>query len=262
MTEAHRNTIIGINLAKMLAEHDYRIFNIDTAYKFGKQVGIKDSYLVQCLHYLHKQGWIWQLKRGLYALAPIMTSGKSAHEYEIAMSLVTPSAISFWSAIHFHQLTDQLPHKVFVLTPNIGPKGNESKIHGVLYQFVTTKKGHYFGIEKVYINDAPINVTDLERTILDAIMKPKYCGGIAEVFAVVRNATSNKTFSLDKLLDYAVRIGNSACRRTGWILENIASIPKSKLKRIIQPNIGYIKLDPSGVLKGKCDKQWGIIQNI
>jgi len=42
-------------------------------------------------------------------------TGRSAHEFEIAMALAHPAAISHWSALHHHGLTEQAPRKVFMV---------------------------------------------------------------------------------------------------------------------------------------------------
>jgi len=46
---------------------------------------------------------------------------RSCLTFEIAMALVDPAAISHWSALHHHALTEQAPRRVFVLTPLGGP---------------------------------------------------------------------------------------------------------------------------------------------
>ena len=48
--------------------------------------------------HLRRNGWIVSLRRGLYALASTVPGVTPAHEFEIAMALVEPAAISHWSA--------------------------------------------------------------------------------------------------------------------------------------------------------------------
>lgn len=61
-------------------------------------------------------GWIVALRRCLYTISPALPGVPPAHEFEIAMRLVRPAAISPWSALHHHGLTEQAPQTVFVLT--------------------------------------------------------------------------------------------------------------------------------------------------
>ena len=78
--------------------------------------GPQGGYLWESLYHLRRNGWIVSLRRGLYALSSTVPGLTAAHEFEIAMALVDPAAISHWSALHHHGLTEQAPRRVFVLT--------------------------------------------------------------------------------------------------------------------------------------------------
>jgi predicted transcriptional regulator of viral defense system len=261
-----KNSTLGMALAKSLAEKGYRIFDIKVAKEMGANIGIKDAYIKECLFHLKKIEWIVPLKRGLYALTPALLSGNSINEYEIAMAIVTPAAICYWSAFHFHQLTQQTPHQVFVMTiagtkvPRafIG-KQNKGLISGIPYHILNVKKEHYFGIQKTWYGESEIYVTDLERTLLDGITKPKYCGGFAEVLEAF--AIAREKFSLEKLISYAKQLGDSAERRLGWVLEN-AGISDEMITLLKNNPKGYIKLNASGEKKGKFNKRWRVRENI
>ena len=105
-----------MELVRTLAAEGHRIFTTDQARKFASAAGVSDAYLTVALHYLAKSGWLVRLRKGLYALSSSVPGVTPAHEFEIAMELVSPAAISHWSALHFHGLTEQIPRKVFVLT--------------------------------------------------------------------------------------------------------------------------------------------------
>ncbi len=262
-----RNTTLGVTLAKSLAERGYRIFDIEIAKEVGSSIGIKEAYIKECLFHLKQVEWITPLKRGLYALTPVLLSGNSISEYEIAMAIVSPAAICCWSAFHFHQLTQQIPHQVFVMTVTgekiprafVG-KQNAGLISGIPYHLLNVKKEHFFGIQKIWNGEAEIHITDLERTLLDGITKPKYCGGFAEVLEAFTIA--NGRFSLEKIIDYSSRLGNSAERRLGWVLDSLGVSNELILPILKKSNRGYIKLNASGEKKGKFNKKWGVRENI
>ena len=115
MTSATRQkrTLVGIDLYRRLAEEGHRVFTTAKARELAPHVGIKESYLLECLHHLQQDRWIVPLRRGLYALSSTTPGVHDAHEFEIAMSLVSPAAISHWSAIRHHGLTEQVPRTVF-----------------------------------------------------------------------------------------------------------------------------------------------------
>jgi len=54
--------------------------------------------------------------------------------------------ISYWSALNYHDLTEQVPTTVFSATTEKVP---EREIHGVGYKFVTVTRDKFFGYEKL-----------------------------------------------------------------------------------------------------------------
>lgn len=102
----------------------HRIFSTDQAHEFSSRVGLKDSYLVEALYHLRRNHWIVSLRRGLYAISSSVPGVAPTHEFEIAMALVEPAAISHWSALHYHGLTEQAPRRVFVLTTTRGQRSH------------------------------------------------------------------------------------------------------------------------------------------
>lgn len=105
----------GMEIIRHLSEEGKRIFTLEEANKFNKS-----SFTRSLLHYLAKESWIVRLKPGLYAIQ--MPGAQSLHEFEIAMSLVSPSVISHWSAMNYRGFTDQTPRKIFVTTTSNPPR--------------------------------------------------------------------------------------------------------------------------------------------
>ena len=165
----------------------------ERARELAPEVGLKYSYLGEALYHLRRNGWIVSLRRGLYALSASVPGVSPVHEYEIAMALGSPAAISHWSALHYHGLTEQAPRKVFLLTttdasiPSVrNTKAKRTRngypVGNTIYQFVQVKTDRYFGVEKVWIGEARVRFTDPERTLLDGLSMPQYCGDFSEVF--------------------------------------------------------------------------------
>src|ERR1700682_5695925 len=91
------HTTGGTELVKKLAAEGERIFTTDRARQLAPGMGMSAGYVRQALHYLARSGWIVPLRRGLYALAPALMGATPLHEFEIAMQLAKPAAISHWS---------------------------------------------------------------------------------------------------------------------------------------------------------------------
>ena len=102
------HTALGIALVRKLASDGVRVFTTTQAREYAPSVQLSNSYFRQALHHLASSGWIVRLRKGLYALSPTVPGVTPAHEFEIAMALVSPAAISHWSALHHHGLTEQV----------------------------------------------------------------------------------------------------------------------------------------------------------
>ena len=262
---------IGIELVRLLASQGDRVFSTDRARELAPGVGLKDSYLLEALYHLRRNGWIVSLRRGLYAISPTVPGVTPAHEFEIAMALIDPAAISHWSALHYHGLTEQVPRRVFVLTttkssvprtrgPGVkhGPRGYP--VGDTIYQFVQVRPERFFGTEKVWIGEARVQITDPERTLVDGLTMPQYCGDFAEVlhaFEMRRGA-----LNLPKIIDYALNLDAATAKRLGWVLEHQGIEPSKLDKLAALPVKGYRKLDPTGPRKGPCAAHWMIEENL
>ena len=262
---------VGIELVRLLAAEGDRIFSTDRARELAPQVGLKDAYLWEALYHLRRNGWIVSLRRGLYALSSTVPGLSSLHEFEIGMALVDPAAISHSSALHHHGLTEQAPRKVFALTTTEAcvprTRGAKAKgardgfpIGGTPYQFVQVKPQRFFGTEKVWIGEARVTITDPERTLLDGLSMPQYCGDFAEVLHAfeVRGTDLN----LQRIIKYALKLDAAAAKRLGWVLDH-QGVDPPKLERLAAlPIKGYRKLDPTGPRKGPCSSIWMIQENL
>ena len=269
-TTKPKQSLVGIELVRLLAYEGDRIFTMDRARELAPRVGLNDAYVAESLYHLRKNNWIVSLRRGLYALSPTVPGVAAAHEFEIAMALVEPSMISHWSALHHHGLTEQVPRDVFVLTTKgtwiprrkNDPRspGNGYSVGDITYRFVQVKSERFFGSEKVWVGDARVSVTDLERTLLDGLAMPQHCGDFAEVLYAFRVAIDR--LSTERITEYAIRLGVTTAKRLGWVLE-AQGVGKSKLRTLASlPIKGYRKLDPTGHRTGPCNSRWMIQENL
>lgn len=266
-----KKTHVGVELIRRIAGEGDRIFSTERARELAPEVGLKDSYLREALYHLHRNGWIVYLRRGLYALSASVPGVTPAHEYEIAMALVRPAAISYWSALHYHGLTEQVPRKVFVLTttdasiPRLRNNIAESTRNGypvgdTIYQFVQVKNERYFGVEKVWIGENRVTITDPERTLLDGLSMPQYCGDFTEVLHAFE--VRGLHLDVERIVQYASKLDTATAKRLGWVLQ-LQGIDPARLDPLMKlPIKGYRKLDPTGPRKGPCNRHWMIQENL
>jgi predicted transcriptional regulator of viral defense system len=261
----------GIDLVRKLAGEGDRIFTTMRARELAPAAGLSEGYLRQALHHLTKSGWLVRLRKGLYALSSSVPGASPAHEFEIAMALADPAAVSHWSALHHHGLTEQVPRKVFVLTTTEtsvprarGARGKQARggfpVGGMVYQFVQVKPERFFGTEKVWIGEARVTITDPERTLLDGLSMPQYCGDFAEVLHAFE--VRGDDLNLQRIIEYALKLDAATAKRLGWVLE-YQGVEALKLERLAAlPIKGYRTLDPTGPREGPRNRHWMIQENL
>jgi len=266
-----KKTQIGVELIRRIAAEGDRVFSTERARELAPEVSLKQSYLGEALYHLRRNAWLVSLRRGLYALSASVPGVTPAHEFEVAMALVSPAAISHWSAMHHHGLTEQTPRKIFVLTSTDAsvPRVRGARIKGTsheyhvgdtIYQFVQVKPERYFGTEKVWIQEARVTITDLERTLLDGLSMPQYCGDFAEVLHAFE--VRGDELDLSRIIQYASKLDTATAKRLGWVLEFQGVDPACLEPLSGLPIKGYRKLDPTGPRKGPCNRRWMIQENL
>lgn len=262
--------ISGVELVRKLSAEGRRFFTTEVAREAAPFVGIAPGYVLEAMHHLARAGWIVRLKKGLYALSGAIPGTTALHEFEIAMALVAPAAVSHWSAMSHHGLTDQVPRRVFVLTtarsvPRVRGKPSEQNgsgypVDGTLYQFVQVKPERFFGIEQVWVNEARISITDPERTLLDGVMAPQYCGDFGEVLHAFELRAPK--LNVDRIVGYALKLDAATAKRLGWILERQGIAPDRLEPLRAVPIKGYRLLNPSGPRHGPYEARWRIRVNL
>ena len=214
------------------------------------------------LERLQTKGWIRRIKRGRFAVIPLSsgeTRSPQLHEFIVAMELVSPAAIAYWSALNHHGMTEQLPRTVFVVTdhPVRRPPGD---VLGVSYKIISLRPEKFFGIMKDWIDEMPFMVTDREKTIIDGLDLPQYVGGVAEIAKALSTVWTQLNES--KLCKYAVKIGNSAvAKRLGFLMEILGLGNVEALRKAVTLAPGFSPLDPTLQRKGKYNRRWGLLVN-
>jgi len=241
-----------INLIDQLASKG----NTFTFEKAQELIGSDYSVTKVIISRLEKKGWIERIEKGKYMIIPLgAEKGKyTLNEFVIGSMLIKPYAIAYWSALHFYGLTEQIPNTVFIQTT--ARKKNQSiKVFGINYKIVRIKEAKFFGIRREWIEETQINITDKEKTIVDCLDKPQYCGGIIEVAKALKNGSFDK----DRLEVYANKIGNSGViRRLGFLCDFLGikiNLPQIKTKN-------YLYLDPTMPLEGQRNAKWRLIINL
>ena len=219
-------------------------------------------FVPQILDRIREKGWIERVKRGRFAVIPLSsgdTRTTQLHEFVIAMELVEPAAVAYFSALNHYGMTEQLPRTVFIMTDHPVRRPSKHSL-GFTFRIISVRKRKFFGIKKAWINELPFMITDREKTIIDALDLPKNAGGIGVVAAALRSHW--KEVDELRLRDYAARIGNSAAaKRLGFLMETLGVGDAEALRALVKPASGYPRLDPTLPARGKYNRRWGLLIN-
>ena len=218
----------------------------------------------KALSRLVKKGWLKRLRRGLYLLIPLeagLEGNWSEDPLVIATQIVPEGAVSYWTALHYWNMTEQIPRTVFVQICD-GSYLPKTRILGVRYRFVMVKEERCFGVLTRTSDGMMIRIADREKTLVDSLDRPDLSGGIlliAEALKSTRNVDWNK---LDSYLD---RFGSGAIyKRLGYLAEylNIALPPDLLLEWQDKLTEGIAWLEPGGMSDGPIKTRWRLRVNV
>lgn len=176
---------------------------------------------------MNNKDLIRRVERGKYILTETLNE---LDVYEIVSEIFKPSYIAFWSALHFHSMTDQVPRTVFMATTR---RKRALHLQGQTIRYVTIKEKMLFGYERL----EKVVVSDPEKTVIDCLRHPEYSGGIPHIYRAL-----SKDLDPERLVEYCTRTGSSAiASRLGYMLEKKKiNFKKDELKCMVST---YTKLD-------------------
>ena len=152
-----------------------KVFTLADVAKLTKNV----STAASLISYYKKTGLIASVRKNLYVALDIVTSNPIASKYEIASQVSKTSFVSHHSALEYYGVANQVFFEV-----NISAKEKISHFiyDGLRYRPVKTD----FSECVVTPPDNPlVNVTSIERTVVDCIHNIKLAGGFEELLECI-----------------------------------------------------------------------------
>lgn len=247
---------------------------IFTAQEAQAALGAQGPQTGQLLHRLTRKRWLFRLERGKYLIVPLeagMDGLYTVHEFIIATYLVSPYMIAYASALTFHGLTDQTSDVIFVATTRRRQNVTIPEL-GLRYRFVTVAEEHFFGFQETQIEAQPVVITDPVRTLIDALDRPEYCGGIIEaakglwryMHSLETDMPLSLNTNLELLTEYTTRLGNrTVFKRLGYLSELLNLSVGHYLERWQDEiSTGMSYLDPQAGPHGDYNTRWGLRINV
>ncbi|HYB92609.1 MAG TPA: transcriptional regulator [archaeon] len=256
-----KKIMLGSNELKLLftvEKEEKTAFSIDDAKRILRT---SEASIWNVIYRLKAKGRIEEIERGKYLLIPSKAGyeGKwSEIPFLIVPNIVDEYYISFWSALNFWRMTEQVPHTVFVV---ITKRKRDVEYGPTTFKFVTLSKKKFFGFTEETIAGGKFNIATKEKTIVDCLAFPKYCGGLEEIVKGIWTEKDELDFS--KAFEYARRIDVSiVVRKLGYILSLLELKDKGTSKIASTEFKGFQWLDPLGPKKVlEYSKEYGLMIN-
>ncbi|MGQ9719548.1 MAG: type IV toxin-antitoxin system AbiEi family antitoxin domain-containing protein [Nitrososphaerales archaeon] len=247
-----------LNLLFTLEKEGRAIFTSSDAHRILKST---DASVKNVLYRLRNKGRIEEIEKGKYLLIPAR-AGYEGSWSEVPLLLVPHLIdvyyIGFWTALNYWGMTEQVPRTVFVATIK---RKRDLEYGPTRFEFITLAKSRFFGFTEENAGGGRFNVSSKEKTIIDCLMYPKYCGGLDEVVKGIWNAMDKLDFP--RLLEFSTRVGVSVvARRLGYILEMLGIENKIGPRIASTGFTGFLWLDPLGPKKVvEYSKKYGLMIN-
>lgn len=241
-----------ITIAQKLSRYDLFTFTSRTLADLFKLDKFQTSNLLQRMEQV---GLVARIEQGKYVLLGLTPEKVLSNPFYIGSNLVTPSYVSFWSALHFHGLTEQAPRQIFIA---ICRRKSELTFNKMKFKFITINPKIFFGYQRVYHAELPVVIADEAKAILDSLSLPQYAGGITEVAKALAIAVEEKRLDIPTLVEYAGRFeSQSLTSRLGYLLELLGQSTDG-----LQEPKGPVRLDPQNPDKGEYNVRWKLYVNI
>lgn len=217
------------------------------------------------LHRLEIKKWLQRLDRGVYLLVPLEAGPErfwSESPLVIAPFLIQPAAVAYWSALHYWQMTEQMPRVTFVQSTK---RKQDLDILGVRFQFISIKKDRFFGVTERKMNEKKFLVTDREKTLIDCAARPELSGGIIQLSQSLQNEHAQVDWAkLDRYLNEWG--GGTVVKRLGYLVDTLnISLPDREHRLSYWRSLitrGISLLEPGSGKNGPTVTAWQIKVNV
>jgi predicted transcriptional regulator of viral defense system len=210
---------------------------------------------------LKEKGWLERVAHGKYLILPLAAGENAvytAHEFVIASALVEPMYVGYWSALNHHGLTAQVPRTVYIVTTT---RAQEREIHGVTYRPVTVTEQKFFGYQPTAVESNQVNISSIEKTLVDCADHPEFCGGISELAKAMHNAVDMRC-SWERVVECLRRVGNGAATKRLVYLADQLDIDLPEYDVFVESfTTGYPLLDPTREATGTRDSTYQLRLN-
>lgn len=241
-----------LNYNELLKTIDSSGLDIFTNQDISNVFGQANNEIQNFIETLEKQKLIIRIEKGKYV------RHNFKDEYVIGSFLTSDATIAYWSALHLHGLTDQIPNTVFLQSSR---KKADKNIFGVRYRFVKVLPKKLTGFQTNGYGNQSYQISDVEKTIVDCFDLPQYAGEFPKLVRAVFEARLQP----GKLINYCEAVNNIAATKKIAFLT--ALFEKPNIKTFVNYALSKVTntvnlFDPWGSKEGKINSRWGLRLNI
>lgn len=272
--QPRRRLSTGPEEARLLTELDRRgIAVLSLARHREALASFEPAQLRRLVHSLASKGWLIRVERGIYTVVPrAARGGWQEHPFVVAAGLapVPHYYISYWSALSYHGLTEQLPLTVHVVLRERSKP--PVAFQGRTYHFVHRAASGFgdFRVEQLgALNGAAtveVNVATPEQALLDAFDDEHLAGGFAEVAKALRRGLQDQRVSAESLAEAAAsRSSQAVIARLGFALEQLGhpTAAATILRPLVRHNGSTPYLSPKWSRRhARPSKRWHLLVNV
>jgi len=224
------------------------------------------GYLSKALADMVRMGMLMKLYRDVYHVIPLNADPRTySPDSRLVARCVMKGRdyyVAYSSAMHILGLSDQPGVKTMVATRRQVQPSIQT-IAGKEFHFINHTHGRFFGYGATWVTTREqVMVSDLEKTIVDAVSKPRLCGGIPGVGKAISRSKERTEF--DKLFYYLSRNGSHAAKKRYLFLSDSLGMDWTPdHERMLKESGSSISLlDPSGPNQGVKNSRFGLKINI
>lgn len=236
------------HLLQTVSKHNIIVFSVKDIKRLTNWNQQRIHNIVQSLI---EKNLIVRIKRDQY----VLTDNISEHIYTIATETITPSYISFWTALSYYGYTEQQLSTIQIVTTK---QKKPMNLFSFTIQPTTFQPRRFYGYHK---NQENITIATPEKTFIDSLYQLEKCGGLDEYCKSLQNAWN--TLNQQKLVTNLLCFQNkSLISRFGYIIDYL-SLPKTKNLKKLEKNKSQtpVKLNPNTTKKGSYNKKWNLLIN-
>jgi predicted transcriptional regulator of viral defense system len=214
---------------------------------------------------LARAGWLSRIRRAVYAVRPLdaMPGVGLAEEdaWALGARLFAPCYVGGWTAAGHWGLTEQLFRSTFIVTAKHVRKSDTIVGRSAFRLGHGEVPGR---LKTVWRSGAPVKVSSVERTIVDACGNPAWVGGGRHLAEIFRAAVADGKLSAPHLLAELRHVATGAALgRAGLLTERYWPGAVSVIKyAVANRGAGYVRFDPAVNGRGRLKRRWGLWVNV